>query len=153
MYHRILVPLDGSPTAERGLREAVTLAVGQKEKATLLLLHVVAAFPVSLEMLSAMDAAQIRQGLSQYGERLLAKARQVATDAGASVETALRDVGRGRCADAIVDEAGKRGCDLIVMGTHGRRGFNRFVIGSDAELVVRTSPVPVLLVHHEDRHR
>jgi len=35
---------------------------------------------------------------------------------------------------------------LIVMGTHGRRGFSHLVLGSDAELVVRSSPVPVLLV-------
>jgi nucleotide-binding universal stress UspA family protein len=32
------------------------------------------------------------------------------------------------------------------MGTHGRRGFNRLVVGSDAEAVMRTSPVPLLLV-------
>jgi len=38
-----------------------------------------------------------------------------------------------------------------VMGTHGRRGFNRLVFGSDAELVVRTSPVPVLLVRASGR--
>jgi nucleotide-binding universal stress UspA family protein len=36
--------------------------------------------------------------------------------------------------------------DLIVIGTHGRRGIRRLVMGSDAEYVVRTTPVPVLLV-------
>jgi nucleotide-binding universal stress UspA family protein len=35
---------------------------------------------------------------------------------------------------------------LIVIGTHGRRGIRRLVMGSDAEYVVRTTPVPVLLV-------
>ena len=35
---------------------------------------------------------------------------------------------------------------LIVMGTHGRRGLRRLTLGSDAELVVRSAPVPVLLV-------
>jgi nucleotide-binding universal stress UspA family protein len=33
-----------------------------------------------------------------------------------------------------------------VLGTHGRRGVRRLVLGSDAEQVVRTSRVPVLLV-------
>ncbi|MDE2095329.1 MAG: universal stress protein, partial [Burkholderiales bacterium] len=31
-------------------------------------------------------------------------------------------------------------------GAHGRRGFNRALLGSDAESVLRASPVPVLLV-------
>jgi len=42
--------------------------------------------------------------------------------------------------------AKKGGADLIVIGTHGRRGVSRLVMGSDAEGVVRTAPVPVLLV-------
>jgi nucleotide-binding universal stress UspA family protein len=36
--------------------------------------------------------------------------------------------------------------DLIVMGTHGRRGLKRLALGSDAELVLRLSSTPVLLV-------
>jgi nucleotide-binding universal stress UspA family protein len=32
------------------------------------------------------------------------------------------------------------------MGTHGRRGLNRLAMGSDAELVLRSAPVPVLMV-------
>jgi len=31
------------------------------------------------------------------------------------------------------------------MGTHGRRGISRMVLRSDAEEIIRTSPVPVLL--------
>jgi nucleotide-binding universal stress UspA family protein len=32
------------------------------------------------------------------------------------------------------------------MGTHGLRGISRLVMGSDAENVLRTSNVPILLV-------
>jgi nucleotide-binding universal stress UspA family protein len=49
-------------------------------------------------------------------------------------------------ADAIVEEAKTANCDLIVIGTHGRRGIDRVLLGSDAETVLRQSPVPVLLV-------
>ena len=35
------------------------------------------------------------------------------------------------------------------MGTHGRRGLRRLALGSDAEQVLRTSPVPVLLLRYE----
>jgi len=39
------------------------------------------------------------------------------------------------------------------MGTHGRRGVNRALLGSDAELVVRQAPAPVLLVRSGARRR
>ena len=46
----------------------------------------------------------------------------------------------------IVDSAREWHAQLIVCGTHGRRGIARWLMGSDAEQVLRTSPVPVLLV-------
>ena len=52
----------------------------------------------------------------------------------------------GQAASLIVEDAKKWKADLIVLGTHGRRGIRRLVMGSDAEEIVRTSPVPVLLV-------
>src|ERR1700685_3514197 len=52
----------------------------------------------------------------------------------------------GLVADVIISQAKKQRADLIVLGTHGRRGVTRLVMGSDAEGVVRRSPVPVLLV-------
>ncbi|MCB9686681.1 MAG: universal stress protein [Alphaproteobacteria bacterium] len=60
---------------------------------------------------------------------------------------------RGQClvrrdanpAKAIVDLAD--GYELVVVGTHGRSGLARVWLGSVAERVVRTSPVPVLVLH------
>lgn len=37
--------------------------------------------------------------------------------------------------------------DLLVLGTHGYSGLDRLLLGSVAEAVVRSSPVPVLTVH------
>ena len=37
--------------------------------------------------------------------------------------------------------------DLVVMGTHGKTGLERVMLGSVAETVVRTCPVPVLVTH------
>ena len=74
------------------------------------------------------------------------KAKTLAVSAGLQVETQLRDLKGGRAADAIVQEAASTSCDLIVIGTHGRRGLSRVLLGSDAENVLRRSPVPVLLV-------
>ena len=60
----------------------------------------------------------------------------------------------GNVADVLDDmikllEAEASKADVIVMGTHGRRGFSRLTLGSEAEVVVRSSPVPVLMVRME----
>jgi nucleotide-binding universal stress UspA family protein len=52
----------------------------------------------------------------------------------------------GDPAQEIVSCAAERGAALIAMATHGRTGWRRVVLGSVAEQVLRTTPVPVLLV-------
>ena len=49
--------------------------------------------------------------------------------------------------EEIVAAAKKENADLVVMGTHARRGVTRALLGSVAEQVLRTSTVPVLVVH------
>ena len=41
------------------------------------------------------------------------------------------------------------GADLIVMGSHGASGIKEMFVGSNAEKVVRTSEVPVLVIKNE----
>ena len=144
MYKRILVPIDGSDTGRRGLKEAIALATEQK--ATLCLLHVTNDFPIMSEMPNTFDFENYREDLQKYGRTLLEDGKKLATSLGLAVETLLHDLKGGRVADAILQEAKNAGCDLIVIGTHGRRGFRRALLGSDAESVLRESPVPVLLV-------
>jgi nucleotide-binding universal stress UspA family protein len=98
-------------------------------------------------------SAAVQQAIDTVTERgaaLLAQARQRVADAGVAVETEMVDTRGQRVADAIVDAATRANADLVVMGTHGRRGLNRLALGSDAELVVRQSGVPVLLVRHPE---
>jgi len=144
MYKQLLVPLDGSETSRRGLREAIALATSLK--ARLRLLHVISDFAVTVEMANIIDFEQFRAGLHQYGRDLLETAAAEVRAAGLEVSTGLRDPKGGRVADAIVQEARDAGCDLIVIGTHGRRGISRALMGSDAERVLRESSVPILLV-------
>jgi nucleotide-binding universal stress UspA family protein len=51
--------------------------------------------------------------------------------------------------EVIIKAAKEWPADVIVCGTHGRRGLRRIVMGSDAEHIVRTSSVPVLLVRKD----
>ena len=71
----------------------------------------------------------------------------------AGLKVALAKHGDGFCAPCcLVDQAKQWNADLIVMGTHGRRGLRRLALGSDAELVVRSASVPVLLVRGDAGH-
>lgn len=151
MYDKILVPIDGSPTALRGFEEAVALARALKSK--LVLLHVIDVFPIAVEMVPTSNWEDIVDSLRKHGQGLLDTGCKTAADHGVSAEPRLVEARTERVADTIVQEAHDAGCDLVVMGTHGRRGFSRVMVGSDAELVVRHCPIPVLLVRHPEARR
>jgi nucleotide-binding universal stress UspA family protein len=144
MYSRILVPVDGSSCSLKGLTEALRLASAPKVR--LKLVHVVNEL-ISEPALAATEYHQaLIESMRETGNATLAQAESIARLADADVETELLETIGGRAADCIVDAAQKWHADLIVMGTHGRRGMSRLAMGSDAELVVRSAPVPVLLV-------
>lgn len=144
-YRRILVPVDGSPTSTRGLREALRLA--KEGRARLILMHVVDEFAAyaSPDLLPPPGIDLVRL-LREAGRRILAKSQALAKKQGVAAKTVLRESFGGPAADVIVREARRLRADLIVLGTHGRRGVRRLVLGSDAEQVVRRASVPVLLV-------
>ena len=52
----------------------------------------------------------------------------------------------GEASETILAEARKLDATLIVLGTHGRKGWQHLMLGSVAERIVRTAPVPVLTV-------
>ena len=144
MYQRILVPVDDSAASQRGLREAIGLALDQR--ATLHLVHVIDSFMPMVDPAFWPNLTDLNRGLKDSAEALLAQAAAEAKQAGVAADTEVRETLDNRAASAIVAAARDAGCDLIVMGTHGRRGASHLVLGSDAEAVLKTSPVPVLLV-------
>ena len=144
MYSRILVPLDGSPTSQRGFDEALALA--QRLGSSLHLLNVVDARLLIGEVSAFAPPERLLEDWRAAGERLLADATEVARSKSVAVSGEVRCDPGLRVCDLIVAEARTADAELIVMGTHGRRGLSRLALGSDAELVLRESPVPVLLV-------
>ncbi|HUG22739.1 universal stress protein [Piscinibacter sp.] len=144
MYSRILVPIDDSPTARCGLDEAAALA--RELGSTLHLLNVVDARLLVGEVSAYMPPDQLLNDWRAAGERLVAQAVATARSKGITVDGVVRCDPGWRVCDMILEEAKSWRAELIVMGTHGRRGFKRVAVGSDAELVLRESPVPVLLV-------
>lgn len=143
MYTRILVGVDGSEASLRGLDEAIRLAKTTRGK--LLLIHVVN------EMISAEIVAyeKVVESLRQGGAKILEEAVAHVRRAEVECDQKLLDSFGERAADLIVKEAKAWPADLIVLGTHGRKGLKRLALGSDAELVLRMSPVPLLLVRNQ----
>lgn len=143
MYQRILVPVDGSPTSNQGLAEAVRLA--KLSGARLRLIHVVN--EMSLSTGFEFYTADIIGILKEGGEKIVGEAKARAAAAGVEAETCVLENFGSRVCDIVVGEALAWKADLIVIGSHGRHGIGRLFLGSDAEQILRRSPVPVLLVH------
>jgi nucleotide-binding universal stress UspA family protein len=149
MYRNILVAVDGSPTADQGLKHAVTLAAEQHADLTALYVLDIYAAVSEMQMSYAAMYDQHLETMRRYGQQVLDKAATMAAAGGVQARCVLREVGVARVADVIAEEAAK-GFDLLVLGTHGRRGLRRFMLGSDAELVLRMAPIPVLLVRAQE---
>jgi nucleotide-binding universal stress UspA family protein len=139
VYDAVLLATDGSTPASRALDRAVALAV--ETGATLYVLSVVDT--ADLDLFSGADTDAV-------DDLFRGAARSAVSDAGARAEAAGVDVARAvrvgvphREICAYADEVG---ADVIVVGTHGRTGLSRALLGSVAARIVRTAPVPVLVV-------
>jgi nucleotide-binding universal stress UspA family protein len=142
MYQRILVPVDGSATSNCGIDEAIRLA--KMAGGRLRLVHVVDGLVLSTGLeLASCDVIGI---LTEAGAETLSAAKAKVEASGIAVDTFLSEAFNERVCDVVVAQARQWNADLIVIGTHGRRGVSRAMLGSDAENVARSSPVPVLLV-------
>jgi nucleotide-binding universal stress UspA family protein len=145
-FHRLLVPHDFSPHADRALKLAATLAGSTGQ---LLVLHAImpiaplaefspgAGFAIPIDEL----VSSARQGLERVVARVIGR-RGPKTTTKVEVGDAY-----GRIMDNV------RGMDAIVMSTMGRTGFSHLVIGSVAEKVVRHSPIPVLTLRPQAAQR
>lgn len=145
MYRHILVAVDGSPTSDRALAEALALA--GEQHAALRLVHVIDTVPpiAGIEMI---DVEGLQKAIRDTGEQVLERARAQAAAAGIGTDTRLIDLAitGTRIATRIVAEAKNWPADLIVLGTHGRHGLDHLLLGSVAEGVARIATTPVLLV-------
>jgi len=136
MIDTLAVATDGSESVGRAVDVALDLA--ERFEAEVHALYVVD----TSEVESSPDEVRedLREALSSHGEDALS---EVESAAAGSVTTVVRE---GRPAGEICEYAREADVDVVAAGTRGRHGENRFLIGSVAERVVRTCPVPVLTV-------
>jgi len=136
MIDTVVIATDGSES----VRRAVDVA-----------LDVAGRFDAAIHVLSVVDAGEVASAPTavrgEFGDALRERARtavaEVAAATDAAVETAVRE---GRPAAEVAGYARETDADVVAAGTRGRHGENRFLVGSVAERIVRTCPVPVLTV-------
>jgi nucleotide-binding universal stress UspA family protein len=142
MFERILVPLDGSPVAERAVPAAACIA--RAFGGSVIMLSVVAP-PVSSGKFSSLDAypkveTDEEPSLATRYLKTLAQSEQL-DGITTEVHTLV-----GGAAPTIIAAAGSLHATLIVLCSHGYTGFQRWMLGSVAEKVIRHAPIPVFVL-------
>ena len=140
---RVLIPIDGSDCALRGValvisKRALYLSPDDLE---IHLINVQA--PFSNDISRFVSHEQIAEFHRQQSEEALQGARQLLDDAGVKYRCHIEV---GNIAETITALASSLECDQIVMGTHGRGAFKEFVMGSIPLKVLALSEIPVLLI-------
>ncbi|HEU5198298.1 MAG TPA: universal stress protein [Ktedonobacterales bacterium] len=146
MFHRILVPLDGSARAERALPVAARLA--RAMNGTLVLVRV-AQPPLQPPSFLAppleVEANMLSKELEQAATYLAQVMKQVEI-VGVGFETVSLV---GYPAEMILEAAQTHRADSIILTSHGRTGLLRWVLGSVAQRVIYQATVPVLVLHQQ----
>lgn len=148
MYNAILVPLDGSPVGEQALPLACRIA--QQAGATLHLVHVhtlgdivsIEGMPVIDDQLRSLGRDHERTYLERMRTRLTLNSPLTIVCANPDCDETV--------AHTLTQYSAAHRNDLVVMTTHGRSGAARFWLGSVADVLLRTSTIPLLLVDAHD---
>ena len=146
MYQRILVATDGSNLSKRAVASAISLAA--LCGAELVALKVIPRYPQSyFEGGLALQAAEVSRVEKQWaddGQAIVDAVQKAATAKGVKAKAVT--VKSDLVSDAVIAATKKHKCDLIVMASHGRRGIKRLLLGSETQLVLTHSHVPVLVL-------
>jgi nucleotide-binding universal stress UspA family protein len=152
MFRSVLVPLDGSAYAEQALPLALSLT--RHAGCPLRLLRVVPPLadyffwaPLPGDPLEAELRAAHRKEAQFYLDDVVRRLR----DAGAGLIHCDVLEEKDSITESIVEDVVKTGTDLVVLTSHGRGTVKRVWLGSNADKLVRTLPVPVLLVRPEEK--
>jgi len=141
MFHRILVPLDGSERAERALPVAARLA--RASHGVLIVAQILNMDNMLYIAPEMMISESVVQGECDSTNQYLTLATAPFRQDGLSVEQIVMF---GTPDSLLLSIIESHNIDLVVMGSHGRTGFTRWALGSIAEKIARYSPVPVLVL-------
>ncbi len=146
MFHKILLPTDGSEAAERAGEDAISMVEGG---ADILVLYV-----IDTSYLNALPQKDLRDKLDKElrneGEQALKKFEKRLEET--QCEGFCKNVNfipmikEGKPADVILKTIDEENVDLVTMGKSGKHGLERLILGNTTERVVSGSKVPVHVV-------
>jgi nucleotide-binding universal stress UspA family protein len=151
MFKKLVVPLDGSPLAERALTVAAQLA--RHDGAQVVLVRVPV---VERAYMPAADGYGLLYPEEYFGATSNEAFDYLKTVQGQQAGHGFPVAGEvvdGDPAGAIVDTARQYRADLITMSSHGYSGLTRWILGSVAERVLRDADCPVLVVRSTETLR
>jgi nucleotide-binding universal stress UspA family protein len=144
MYKHILIPTDGSATADKAVEEGLKFAKWAGARVTAFTAapeyHVPSGDFISRSTPSLPEfERRAKEQANQMLERVARRAREAGVEL--DTEVALSD----RPWQAIIGAAEKHGCDLIFIASHGRKGLSAFLHGSETHEVLTHSSIPTLV--------
>ena len=141
MFTRILIPLDGSKTAEKVLPYARFLAGALKLPIELLTVIDIAEMATHISADRARHLDTMIEDGARNSEQYLSRVASLFPGADTKCTTE-----KGKAEQAIIETAAVNKDTLVTMATHGRSGINRWLLGSVTEKVLRGATNPLLLV-------
>ena len=143
MFKHILVPVDGSSTAQLAVDKAISLAKAFGSRVTAI--FVIDPYPFTgVGTDFAYGQAEYLSAATAEANAAIKVSRTAFEAAGISAETSVIEANaawRG-----VVQSAKSIEADLIVMGSHGRSGLEKLVLGSVTQAVLSHTHLPVLVV-------
>ena len=141
---RILVPTDFSKHAEYALRVAAQIA--KKNNSEIYLLHML---ELPHQGSDAVSSGSAIPQIMFFKDMAINKLETLMESDFLEGITVSEIIQFEKAFDGIMEISKKNNVDLIVMGSHGASGYEEMFIGSNAEKVVRSSVVPVLVIKNE----
>jgi nucleotide-binding universal stress UspA family protein len=142
---KILVPCDFSKPAINAYRFALDVAA--KANGTVHLLHVIE-LPVLYDTV-LMPALSFEQALlKELKEKTETEFEKIIGKYSSEGVKVFTNVVFGSPSKVILEYTKNESIDLVIMGSHGVSGLREIFVGPNAERIVRSSSVPVLVIKH-----
>jgi nucleotide-binding universal stress UspA family protein len=145
-YKNIVVGTDGSPTAERAVVQAASLAAAEAAR-----LIIVTAYRPGEGAAHDVDSGAVPEDIRYMltdrvqAEELGAHGRELAKEAGAG-KVVVQAI-PGEPAEVLLEAANDFGAEMIVVGSRGLSSHAHFILGSVAASVAHHAPCDVLVAH------